>query len=563
MTLTLDRPRHRPCPARVGAGTRVPLVTGGTAEYANLDLAASAPALEPVAAHVADVLPLLSSVHRGAGYLSQVSTALLERARECVGEFVGARRGRRRRVHPQHHGRAEPAGHGRPRAGAVPGRRAPREPAALALPDAPHAAGGRDRRADPGRPRGRAAGAPRRRCSPSPARPTSPARCCRWTGSPRSRTPRAPGWPSTPRSSPRTAGSTSPRPASTTSRCPGTSSTRPSARGRWSGAATGSTPRRPTSPAGAPSTRVDLDEATWAPAPHRHEAGTPNVLGVAALAQACRTLAPVLDGAGAGPRARPARPARGRSGDGAGRDPAADLARQHGPGGGAELHGRGPPRRLASPRTCRPSTASGCATAGSAPTRCSSGCAGTRTAPTATAVRASIGLGTTAEHVDRLVAALHALVTRGPRWTYAPVDGRWAPTPDPRDARPAGRRHPRDDRHRMRPGRPEPGSRAGAEALTARSCRRPTDVPVGHGRRVPVRRHRVAQQHAAAPGVVVDQHRLGHGAHQRDAPPPSARPSTAGGSTGGTQLPWSTTSTHSVPGSVHRVSSTTPERPGP
>ena len=78
-------------PRPVGAGTRVPLVTGGTAEYANLDLAASAPALEPVAAHVADVLPLLSSVHRGAGYLSQVSTALLERARECVGEFVGAR----------------------------------------------------------------------------------------------------------------------------------------------------------------------------------------------------------------------------------------------------------------------------------------------------------------------------------------------------------------------------------------------------------------------------------------------------------------------------------------
>ena len=30
-----------------------------------------------------------------------------------------------------------------------------------------------------------------------------------------------------------------------------------------------------------------------------------------------------------------------------------------------------------------------------------------------TAVRASIGLGTTAEHVDRLVAALHRLVTRG------------------------------------------------------------------------------------------------------------------------------------------------------
>jgi len=90
MTLALDRPTPT-LPRVTGADLPVPLVTGGTAGYANLDLAASAPALEAVAAHVADVLPLLSSVHRGAGYLSQVSTALLERARECVGEFLGAR----------------------------------------------------------------------------------------------------------------------------------------------------------------------------------------------------------------------------------------------------------------------------------------------------------------------------------------------------------------------------------------------------------------------------------------------------------------------------------------
>jgi len=53
MTLTLDRPATT-LPRPVGAGTQVPLVTGGRAEYANLDLAASAPALEAVAAHVAD-----------------------------------------------------------------------------------------------------------------------------------------------------------------------------------------------------------------------------------------------------------------------------------------------------------------------------------------------------------------------------------------------------------------------------------------------------------------------------------------------------------------------------
>jgi selenocysteine lyase/cysteine desulfurase len=48
------------------------------------------------------------------------------------------------------------------------------------------------------------------------------------------------------------------------------------------------------------------------------------------------------------------------------------------------------------------------------------------------AVRASIGLGTTAEHVDRLVAALRTLVTEGPKWTYTQRDGRWVPEDDGR-----------------------------------------------------------------------------------------------------------------------------------
>src|SRR5262249_36509891 len=50
------------------------------------------------------------------------------------------------------------------------------------------------------------------------------------------------------------------------------------------------------------------------------------------------------------------------------------------------------------------------------------------------ALRASLGLGSTAEHVDRLAAALRELVTGGPRWRYAVVEGRWAPDPDPRRA---------------------------------------------------------------------------------------------------------------------------------
>ncbi|HEX4788288.1 MAG TPA: aminotransferase class V-fold PLP-dependent enzyme [Actinospica sp.] len=75
----------------VGAGLPVPLVTGATVPYANLDYAASAPALRVVAEHLATALPYYASVHRGAGFASQVSTALLENARACVGRFLGAR----------------------------------------------------------------------------------------------------------------------------------------------------------------------------------------------------------------------------------------------------------------------------------------------------------------------------------------------------------------------------------------------------------------------------------------------------------------------------------------
>ena len=37
-----------------------------------------------------------------------------------------------------------------------------------------------------------------------------------------------------------------------------------------------------------------------------------------------------------------------------------------------------------------------------------------------------------------MVDALRRLVTRGAEWDYAPVAGRWAPTPDPRDVDPLG-----------------------------------------------------------------------------------------------------------------------------
>ncbi|MBK5250070.1 MAG: aminotransferase class V-fold PLP-dependent enzyme [Actinomycetales bacterium] len=79
----------------VGSDTVVPLTVpldGETSvRYANLDYAASAPALAAVAEAVTRALPLYASVHRGAGYLSQVSTALYEQSRTAIGRFVDAR----------------------------------------------------------------------------------------------------------------------------------------------------------------------------------------------------------------------------------------------------------------------------------------------------------------------------------------------------------------------------------------------------------------------------------------------------------------------------------------
>lgn len=75
----------------VGEELLVPLVGGATTRYANLDQAATAPALAAVAERVTRILPYYGSVHRGAGLPSQVSTALYESARTTVARFVGAR----------------------------------------------------------------------------------------------------------------------------------------------------------------------------------------------------------------------------------------------------------------------------------------------------------------------------------------------------------------------------------------------------------------------------------------------------------------------------------------
>jgi selenocysteine lyase/cysteine desulfurase len=77
----------------VGSDLRVPLVTGGHVGYANMDHAASAPCLEVVSSAVNEFLPWYASVHRGAGLASKVSTQVYERARAVMRRFVDARGG--------------------------------------------------------------------------------------------------------------------------------------------------------------------------------------------------------------------------------------------------------------------------------------------------------------------------------------------------------------------------------------------------------------------------------------------------------------------------------------
>ena len=81
----------RPLAAVTGAEIQAPLIHGGHARYANLDYGASAPALSVVSAYLNEILPYYASVHRGAGYASQISTSVYENARDIVRDFVGGR----------------------------------------------------------------------------------------------------------------------------------------------------------------------------------------------------------------------------------------------------------------------------------------------------------------------------------------------------------------------------------------------------------------------------------------------------------------------------------------
>ncbi len=430
--MTLAIPHARPVspalPPVTGAALTVPLVDGRRVPYANLDHAASAPCLVAVRDAVDELLPWYASVHRGAGFASQVSTKVYERAREVVRRFVGARR-------------TDTVVFTRNTTDALNllARALPRHTSVVHFDSDHHAA------LLPWR-------GPRVRRISSVGELDAALRGC----------------------------PTGPRLVVVTGASNVTGEVWPvadvAAIARGHGArivldAAQLAPHRPVDiraldvdyvalsghklyapfGAGALVGRADWLRAadpylagggattlvadrgpqlavSWSTGPERHEAGTPNVVGAHALAVACETLGRQWDAVLAHEQALVTRLRGGLAGVRGlrelsllggdrvgvvsfavdGRDPgllAAALSAEYGIGvrDGAFCAHIATRRLLAA-----------------------AGAGGTR------ALRASLGLASTTEQVDRLVAALHTLVSDGPAADYAQVDGRWTPVPDPR-----------------------------------------------------------------------------------------------------------------------------------
>ena len=73
----------------VGVDARFLVLDGTDAPYINFDNAASTPCLKRVLDKVGEFLSVYSSIHRGTGLKSRLSTRMYEKARSLAGEFVG------------------------------------------------------------------------------------------------------------------------------------------------------------------------------------------------------------------------------------------------------------------------------------------------------------------------------------------------------------------------------------------------------------------------------------------------------------------------------------------
>lgn len=77
--------------AVVGNDKRVPVISGEERRYINFDNAASTPTLIPVMETIRSFMDWYSSIHRGTGFKSQLSTHFYEQSRETVRKFFNIR----------------------------------------------------------------------------------------------------------------------------------------------------------------------------------------------------------------------------------------------------------------------------------------------------------------------------------------------------------------------------------------------------------------------------------------------------------------------------------------
>lgn len=73
----------------VGLDKKVPLLDGSLKRYISLDNAASTPCLKPVLDKVNEFLDWYSSIHRGSGFKSLLSSHIYDLSHQMVGDFVG------------------------------------------------------------------------------------------------------------------------------------------------------------------------------------------------------------------------------------------------------------------------------------------------------------------------------------------------------------------------------------------------------------------------------------------------------------------------------------------
>lgn len=74
----------------IGVDAKVPILGGGEVAYVNFDNAASTPTFRPIADKVEQFLKWYANVHRGTGFKSQLSSWVFEEARCRITEFVKA-----------------------------------------------------------------------------------------------------------------------------------------------------------------------------------------------------------------------------------------------------------------------------------------------------------------------------------------------------------------------------------------------------------------------------------------------------------------------------------------